>query len=57
VQQQLNKNVSLCVIKPHVLKSNLLSRVLETILNAGFEVTSIELQNLNKMEVDEIFEV
>jgi len=27
------------------------------VLNAGFEITSLELQNLNKLEVDEIFEV
>merc|ERR1712216_447745 len=57
VQQQLNKNVSLCVIKPHVLKSNILSKVVGDILNGGFEISSMELQNMNKLEVDEIFEV
>jgi hypothetical protein len=57
VQQQLNKNVSLCVIKPHVLKSNILSKVVADILDGGFEISSMELQNMNKLEVDEIFEV
>jgi len=57
VQQQLNKNVSLCVIKPHVLKSSILSKVVDEILNGGFEISSMELQNMNKLEVDEIFEV
>lgn len=57
MQQQLNKNVSLCVIKPHVLKSNILSKVVGDILNGGFEISSMELQNMNKLEVDEIFEV
>mmetsp|Transcript_5655 Transcript_5655/g.5020 ORF Transcript_5655/g.5020 Transcript_5655/m.5020 type:complete len:134 (-) Transcript_5655:460-861(-) len=57
IQQQLNKSVSLCVIKPHVLKSNILSKVVEAILAEGFEISSMELQNLNKLEVDEIFEV
>lgn len=53
----MNKNVSLCVIKPHVLKSNILSKVVGDILNGGFEISSMELQNMNKLEVDEIFEV
>jgi len=40
-----------------VLKCNILSKVVEAILAEGFEISSMELQNLNKLEVDEIFEV
>jgi nucleoside diphosphate kinase len=57
IQQQLNKSVSLCVVKPHVLKSNILSKVIGAILEGGFEISSMELHNMNKLEVDEIFEV
>lgn len=57
IQQQLNKSVSLCVVKPHVLKSNILSKVIGAILDGGFEISSMELHNMNKLEVDEIFEV
>jgi hypothetical protein len=57
IQQQLNKSVSLCVVKPHVLKSNILSKVIGEILSGGFEISSMELHNMNKLEVDEIFEV
>jgi len=57
VQQSLSKKVSLCVVKPHIIKNHLLSKVLTDILNSGFDVTSVEIQNLNKVEVDEIFEV
>jgi len=57
VQQSLSKKVSLCAVKPHIVKNHLLSKVLSDILNAGFDVTSVEIQNLNKLEVDEIFEV
>lgn len=57
VQQSLSKKVSLCVLKPHIVKNHLFSKVLSDILNAGFDVSSLEVQNLNKLEVDEIFEV
>jgi len=57
LQQELNKNVSLCVIKPHILKNNLLSKVVDEIMAAGFDISSLELLNMNKLEVDEIFEV
>jgi nucleoside-diphosphate kinase len=45
------------VVKPHVLKSNILSKVIGAILEGGFEISSMELHNMNKLEVDEIFEV
>lgn len=57
VQQSLSKKVSLCVLKPHIVKNHLFSKVLSDILNAGFDVGSLEMQNLNKLEVDELFEV
>lgn len=57
LQQPLRKTVSLCVVKPHILKSHQLSKVLGEIVEKGFDVSSIELANLNKFEVDEIFEV
>lgn len=57
VQQPLNKTVSLCIIKPHIVKSHLLSKVVDEIVAQGFELSSLELNNLNKFEVDEIFEV
>jgi len=45
------------VIKPHILKSRQLSKVVDEILTAGFDLSSLELVNLNKLEVDELFEV
>lgn len=57
LQQSLSKSVSLCVIKPHILKSRQLSKVVDEILTAGFDLSSLELVNLNKLEVDELFEV
>lgn len=56
-QQHLAKRVSLCVIKPHIVKSHLVSKVVSEIIEAGFDVSSLELITMNKMEVDEIFEV
>lgn len=57
VQEPLNKNVTLCVIKPHIVKSHLLSKVIDEIVSAGYDMSSLELLNMNKFEVDEIFEV
>lgn len=57
LQQQLNKHVALCVVKPHIVKNHLLSAVLGDVLRAGFDLASVELFNMHKLEVDEIFEV
>lgn len=54
LQQQLSKHVSLCIVKPHILKSENLSKVVSNVIESGFDVSSLELVNLNKFEVDEL---
>lgn len=50
-------NCTLCLIKPHIQREGKTGQVLEAILQAGFEISAMELFNLNRSVVEEFFDV
>ena len=53
---QLN-NCTLCIIKPHIIKSCQLGQVLDMILQCGFEISAMELINFNRPMIEEFYDV
>jgi nucleoside-diphosphate kinase len=47
---------TLCLVKPHVVKSDTISGVLKDILAAGFDISSMASVHLNPSMCDEIFD-
>ena len=50
-------NCTLCLIKPHIQREGKTGEVLDMILQAGFEISGMELFNLNRAVVEEFFAV
>lgn len=50
-------NCTLCIIKPHILAEGLVGSVVDMILNAGFEISAMELFNLSRPVVEEFMDV
>ena len=50
-------NCTLCLIKPHVLKEGIAGQVIDAILEAGFEISAMELFNLSQPVIEEFYEV
>ena len=50
-------NCSLLLIKPHIVKEGLAGQVIDTILEAGFEIAAMELFNLSRPVVEEFCDV
>ena len=50
-------NCTLCVIKPHVVKAGVAGAIVDSIVEEGFEVSAVELFNLNRVNASEFLEV
>ena len=50
-------NCTLCLIKPHVVKEGLAGQVIDAILEAGFEISAMEMFNLSRPVIEEFYEV
>ncbi|KAK6195667.1 hypothetical protein SNE40_001049 [Patella caerulea] len=46
-----------CVIKPHAIKSGLTGKIITAILEAGFEISALQMYNLEKANAEEFYEV
>lgn len=51
------KNCSCAVIKPHVFQDGNVGKIIDIILEKGFEVSAIDLFNLDKPIAEEFFDV
>ncbi|GAB1607360.1 nucleoside diphosphate kinase 7-like isoform X1 [Argonauta hians] len=51
------EDCTLCIIKPHAVASNLTPKIVRAITDAGFEITSIQMFNLDSLCAEEFFEV
>lgn len=50
-------NCSLLLIKPHIVKEGLAGQVIDMILEAGLEISAMEMFNLSRPVVEEFFDV
>lgn len=50
-------NCTLCLIKPHILKSGLAGQVIDMILQAGFEISAAEIFYLSRPITEEFYDV
>lgn len=48
---------TVCVIKPHIVQAGKVGQVIESILNRGFEISAMEMFNLDKEATAEFLEV
>lgn len=50
-------NCTCCVIKPHTLSEGLLGKILMAIRDAGFEISAMQMFNMDRVNVEEFYEV
>ena len=50
-------NCTLCLIKPHILKSGVAGQVIDMILQAGFEISAAEIFYLSRPIIEEFYDV
>lgn len=50
-------NTTCCVLKPHVVKKGLAGEIIRKIQHGGFEVTGANVQEIDKANAEEFFEV
>lgn len=50
-------NCTCCVIKPHIVTSGLAGQIIDTILEEGFEISAMQMFNLDKPTAEEFFEI
>lgn len=50
-------NCTLCIIKPHMLREGLAGQVVDSILEAGFEISAMEMFNLSRPVIEEFYDV
>lgn len=50
-------NCTLCLIKPHILAEGLAGQVIDKILEAGFEISAMEMFSLTRPVVEEFYDV
>ena len=50
-------NCTCCIIKPHAIQQKLLGKIIDTILNEGFEISAMEMFYIDKPTSEEFFEV
>ena len=50
-------NCTVCIIKPHALLNGDAGRIIDTILEEGFEISALEMFTLDKPTAEEFFEV
>lgn len=53
----VNNNCSLLLIKPHIVKEGLAGQIIDIVLEAGFEISAMEMFNLSRPVVEEFFDV
>jgi len=49
-------NCTLCIIKPHMLREGLAGQVVDSILEAGFEISAMEIFNLSRPVIEEFYD-
>lgn len=50
-------NCSLCVIKPHIIREGLAGRIIDRILQEGFEISALEMFYLDRPTAEEFWDV
>ena len=50
-------NCTLCLIKPLILREGLAGQVIDAILEAGFEISAIDLFTLSRQVIEEFYDV
>ena len=50
-------NCTCCIIKPHIVHEGLAGQIIDMILQEGFEISSMEMFNLDKPTAEVFFEV
>ena len=50
-------NCTICIIKPHAVANGDAGRIIDRILEEGFEISALEMFNLDKPTAEEFFEV
>ena len=48
-------NCTLCLIKPHIIREGKAGQVIDQILEAGFEISAMEMFNLNRAVIEEFY--
>ena len=50
-------NCTCCIIKPHILQAGLAGQIIDIILEEGFEISSMQMFNMDKPTAEEFFEI
>ncbi|CAK7305943.1 Nucleoside diphosphate kinase 7 [Vulpes lagopus] len=50
-------NCTCCIIKPHAISEGLLGKILMTIRDAGFEISAMQMFNMDRVNIEEFYEV
>lgn len=50
-------NCTLCIVKPHMLREGLAGQVVDTIMEAGFEISAMEIFDLSRPVIEEFYDV
>lgn len=50
-------NCTCCIIKPHAISEGMLGKILIAIRDSGFEVTAMQMFNMDRANVEEFYEV
>ena len=50
-------NCTCCIIKPHIIQEGLAGKIIDMILQEGFEISAMEMFTLDKPTAEEFFEV
>ena len=50
-------NCTCCVIKPHIVASGQAGLIIDAILEEGFEISAIQMFNMDKPTAEEFFEI
>lgn len=56
-QPAILNNCALCLIKPHILQANLAGKVIDKILDEGFEISAMQSFFLDRATAEEFFEL
>ncbi|XP_063643391.1 nucleoside diphosphate kinase 7 isoform X1 [Pan troglodytes] len=50
-------NCTCCIVKPHAVSEGLLGKILMAIRDAGFEISAMQMFNMDRVNVEEFYEV
>lgn len=53
----LMNNCSLCLIKPHIVKTGQAGQIIDIVLSEGFEISAMEQFHLNYSILEEFYDV